>query len=91
MRIEVFHIDHDQSQRTRLTQLAKSLNLITTGGSDDHGSFNNSGLGTEMTPPREVRAAPRPGRLAAMTFFLQAFVTILVILDPPGMCRSSSA
>jgi len=51
--IEVFHIDHDQSQRTRLTQLAKSLNLITTGGSDDHGSFNNSGLGAETTPPEE--------------------------------------
>ena len=37
--IEVFHPDHDQSQRLRLTQLAKSLNLIMTGGSDDHGSY----------------------------------------------------
>ena len=37
--IEVFHHDHDQSERMRLTQLAKSLNLITTGGSDDHGSY----------------------------------------------------
>jgi hypothetical protein len=37
--IEVFHHDHDQSQRLRLTQLAKSLNLIMTGGSDDHGSY----------------------------------------------------
>ena len=37
--IEVFHHDHDQSERMRLTKLAKSLNLITTGGSDDHGSY----------------------------------------------------
>lgn len=51
--IEVFHLDHDQSQRSRLTRLAKSLDLITTGGSDDHGSFNNSGLGAETTPPEE--------------------------------------
>jgi predicted metal-dependent phosphoesterase TrpH len=37
--IEVFHSDHNHSQRLRLTQLAKSLNLITTGGSDDHGAY----------------------------------------------------
>jgi predicted metal-dependent phosphoesterase TrpH len=51
--IEVFHFDHDQSQRLRLTQLARSLNLIMTGGSDDHGSFNCHGLGSETTPPEE--------------------------------------
>ena len=51
--IEVFHFDHDQSQRLRLTQLARSLNLIMTGGSDDHGSFNDHGLGSETTPPQE--------------------------------------
>jgi predicted metal-dependent phosphoesterase TrpH len=59
--IEVFHFDHDQAERTRLAQLAKSLELITTGGSDDHGGYvpgNQSaspghGLGGETTPPRE--------------------------------------
>ena len=51
--IEVFHFDHDPSQRLRLTQLARSLNLIMTGGSDDHGSFNGHGLGSETTPPQE--------------------------------------
>jgi predicted metal-dependent phosphoesterase TrpH len=64
--IEVFHADHDQSERVRLTQLAKSLNLIMTGGSDDHGSYlpggpppagvpegNRNGLGRETTPPQE--------------------------------------
>jgi 3',5'-nucleoside bisphosphate phosphatase len=49
--VEVFHIDHDQAERARLTQLATALDLIITGGSDDHGSFNDHGLGTETTPP----------------------------------------
>jgi predicted metal-dependent phosphoesterase TrpH len=51
--IEVFHLDHDPGERDRLTGLANSLGLITTGGSDDHGSFNNHGLGVETTPPAE--------------------------------------
>ncbi|HEY1820483.1 MAG TPA: PHP domain-containing protein [Trebonia sp.] len=56
--IEVFHFDHDEAARTRLAQLAKSLNLIMTGGSDDHGSYQpggqaGGGLGAETTPPQE--------------------------------------
>ena len=62
--IEVFHFDHDQPQRVRLAQLAGSLNLIMTGGSDDHGSYypggrppepagDGRGLGSETTPPEE--------------------------------------
>ena len=63
--IEVFHFDHDESQRLRLTALARSLDLIMTGGSDDHGSYrpggrppvlagtNDRGLGSETTPPEE--------------------------------------
>ena len=51
--IEVYHPDHDQPERDRLTALAASLGLIATGGSDDHGSFNNHGLGRETTPPDE--------------------------------------
>jgi predicted metal-dependent phosphoesterase TrpH len=51
--IEVFHRDHDAAQRSQLTRLARSLNLIMTGGSDDHGSFNGHGLGSETTPPEE--------------------------------------
>ncbi len=63
--IEVFHPDHDPGERDRLTALARSLGLITTGGSDDHGSFNNHGLGVETTPPEEYElllalAGPRP-------------------------------
>ena len=63
--IEVFHPDHDESQRMRLTELARSLNLIMTGGSDDHGAYlpggrppvpsagSGNGLGAETTPPQE--------------------------------------
>jgi hypothetical protein len=51
--IEVFHPDHDQAERARLTALAQSLGLIATGGSDDHGSFNNHGLGVDTTPAEE--------------------------------------
>jgi 3',5'-nucleoside bisphosphate phosphatase len=51
--VEVFHPDHDDAERGRLTALATSLDLAITGGSDDHGSFSASGLGSETTPPRE--------------------------------------
>ena len=51
--LEVFHPDHDHSERTRLTQLANSLDLVMTGGSDDHGAFNDSGLGSVTTPPEQ--------------------------------------
>jgi 3',5'-nucleoside bisphosphate phosphatase len=68
--IEVFHFDHDAAERKRLIELAKSLHLITTGGSDDHGSYQpggqvSCGLGAETTPPREYErlltlASPGP-------------------------------
>ena len=51
--LEVFHPDHDDPERARLTALATSLGLAVTGGSDDHGSFNGNGLGAETTPPEE--------------------------------------
>ena len=35
--IEVYHPDHDEAQREPLLGLAGSLDLIRTGGSDDHG------------------------------------------------------
>ncbi len=67
--IEVFHLDHDQSQRLRLTQLAKSLNLVITGGSDDHGSYFPGGgppaalprdIGHGITPIRDDRSSGGP-------------------------------
>jgi predicted metal-dependent phosphoesterase TrpH len=65
--IEVFHPDHDSTERARLTAVARRLGLLTTGGSDDHGSFNGSGIGAESTPREdyerllsEAMAAPFP-------------------------------
>lgn len=63
--LETAHPDHDSSERIRLTALARTLSLITTGGSDDHGAFTGSaaavsaaagsggdsgGIGAETTP-----------------------------------------
>jgi predicted metal-dependent phosphoesterase TrpH len=59
--IEVFHFDHAPPERARLAGLARSLGLIMTGGSDDHGDYQPSGaaaagppgLGAETTPPAQ--------------------------------------
>jgi 3',5'-nucleoside bisphosphate phosphatase len=60
--IEVFHFDHDAAERKRLIELAESLHLIMTGGSDDHGSYQAGGpalvggahgLGAETTPSED--------------------------------------
>lgn len=48
--LEVHHPDHPDTERLRLTALAKDLGLLVTGGSDDHGTFNSAGLGRESTP-----------------------------------------
>ena len=60
--IEVFHFDHDEAERMRLSALARSLDLIATGGSDDHGSFNGRGLGADVTPAEEYAPADRHGQ-----------------------------
>jgi predicted metal-dependent phosphoesterase TrpH len=49
--LEVYHPDHAPAERDRLASLARDLHLVPTGGSDDHGAFNNSGLGRDLTPP----------------------------------------
>jgi predicted metal-dependent phosphoesterase TrpH len=49
--LESDHPDHCDTERLRLTSLANDLALLVTGGSDDHGSFNNAGLGRENTAP----------------------------------------
>jgi predicted metal-dependent phosphoesterase TrpH len=49
--LEVYHTDHDEPERARLIATATRLGLVMTGGSDDHGSFRDSGLGREVTPP----------------------------------------
>ena len=49
--LEVFHPDHDPAERSRLGALATSLDLIPSGGSDDHGSLTGYRIGAETCPP----------------------------------------
>jgi len=48
--LEVFHPDQSQAERARLLALAHELDLLATGGSDDHGSLTDHRLGAETTP-----------------------------------------
>ena len=47
--LEVFHPDQSEAERARLFALAHDLALVTTGGSDDHGSLTDYRLGSETT------------------------------------------
>jgi 3',5'-nucleoside bisphosphate phosphatase len=49
--LEVAHPDHDCAERKRLGALAASLDLVPTGGSDDHGSLTGDRIGCETTAP----------------------------------------
>jgi predicted metal-dependent phosphoesterase TrpH len=49
--IEVFHPDHTPAQRAVLLGLARDLDLVATGGSDDHGSLTGHRIGCETAPP----------------------------------------
>ncbi|HEY3954263.1 MAG TPA: PHP domain-containing protein [Streptosporangiaceae bacterium] len=49
--VEVRHPDQNSAERLRLTALADSLGLATSGGSDDHGSLTGRRLGCETAPP----------------------------------------
>jgi 3',5'-nucleoside bisphosphate phosphatase len=49
--LEVDHPDHDEAERGRLRALAADLDLVTTGGSDDHGDLTGHRLGIETTSP----------------------------------------
>jgi predicted metal-dependent phosphoesterase TrpH len=48
--LEVFHPDQSEAERARLIAVAHDLGLVTTGGSDDHGSLTDYRLGCEITP-----------------------------------------
>ena len=51
--LEVAHPDHDDAQRIRLAALAATLGLVSSGGSDDHGSLTGHRLGCETIEPGE--------------------------------------
>ena len=48
--LEVFHPDQDEAERAGLLALAHDLDLVATGGSDDHGALTGHRIGAETTP-----------------------------------------
>jgi predicted metal-dependent phosphoesterase TrpH len=53
--IEVWHPDHDSSERTRLQHLADELGLVPSGGSDDHGTLTGHRIGCEVITPESYQ------------------------------------
>ena len=47
--LEVFHPDQSDTERAGLLALARDLDLVATGGSDDHGSLTGHRIGAETT------------------------------------------
>ena len=54
--LEVFHPDQSEAERARLLVLAHDLDLVATGGSDDHGSLTGHRIGAETTDAGAYRA-----------------------------------
>jgi 3',5'-nucleoside bisphosphate phosphatase len=48
--VEVNHPQHDERERGRLTELARTLGLVISGGSDDHGALTGFRIGSETAP-----------------------------------------
>jgi 3',5'-nucleoside bisphosphate phosphatase len=49
--VEVRHPEQDPSERLRLQAFADELGLVTSGGSDDHGTLTGHRIGCETVPP----------------------------------------
>jgi predicted metal-dependent phosphoesterase TrpH len=54
--IEVNHPQHNERERGRLGELARTLGLIPSGGSDDHGALTAFRLGSEVAPEGSYEA-----------------------------------
>jgi len=50
--IEVRHPDHNQEERSRLTALAADLDVVASGGSDDHGGLTGYRIGCDTISPQ---------------------------------------
>jgi predicted metal-dependent phosphoesterase TrpH len=48
--IEINHPQQDEQQRSRLRVLARTLGLVPSGGSDDHGELTGFRIGVEQAP-----------------------------------------
>jgi 3',5'-nucleoside bisphosphate phosphatase len=49
--LEVWHPEQPPAERARAHTLATDLDLVPTGGSDDHGALTGYRIGVETTPP----------------------------------------
>jgi 3',5'-nucleoside bisphosphate phosphatase len=58
--IEISHPQHDEGERGRLTELARTLRLIPSGGSDDHGALTGHRIGAETAPDGSYEALIAP-------------------------------
>jgi len=65
--LEVAHPDHDQTQREQLSALVSQLDLVATGGSDDHGQLTGDRIGCESTAPQDLARLLAGGRGAVLT------------------------
>jgi predicted metal-dependent phosphoesterase TrpH len=54
--LEVFHPDQPDTERAGLLALARDLDLVATGGSDDHGSLTGHRIGCETTDAAAYQA-----------------------------------
>jgi predicted metal-dependent phosphoesterase TrpH len=61
--LEVFHRDHDEAQRARLSAIAARLGLLVTGSSDYHGAGKLNRLGENLTSPDVLAAIEQEGTL----------------------------
>lgn len=57
--IEINHPQHDEQERGRLSELARALRLIPSGGSDDHGALTGHRIGSETAPDDSYEALIR--------------------------------
>ncbi|HSZ45987.1 MAG TPA: PHP domain-containing protein [Streptosporangiaceae bacterium] len=48
--LEIFHPQHNERERAALGELATRLNLVASGGSDDHGELTGYRIGTVLAP-----------------------------------------
>ena len=65
--LEVGHRDHADSERRRLEQIARRLDLFTTGSSDYHGTGKPNVLGENTTDPEVLERLVAQARPAATT------------------------
>ncbi len=61
--LEVQHRDHDDASRAEVQQIAESLGLYTTGGSDYHGTGKPNRLGENLTSERVLTALEQEAQM----------------------------